>query len=88
MSLSQSLPAIRAVLGAYRSTEAHITEEQITAAWAEYELARDELISAMALADAWGRDVEQLREALEVCRDTSDDAERSRAANEALGEQR
>jgi hypothetical protein len=32
--------AIRTVLAAYRSTSAHITEEQITAAWAEYEVAR------------------------------------------------
>lgn len=30
-------PAIRSVLAAYRSTEAHITQEQITAAWAEYD---------------------------------------------------
>ena len=31
------LPAIRSVLAAYRSTETHITQEQITAAWAEYD---------------------------------------------------
>lgn len=31
------LSAIRTVLAAYRSTAAEITEEQIEAAWAEYE---------------------------------------------------
>lgn len=31
------LPAIRAVLSAYRSTDAHITEAQIEAAWAEFD---------------------------------------------------
>jgi hypothetical protein len=31
------LSAIRTVLAAYRSTEAHVTKAQIEAAWAEYE---------------------------------------------------
>lgn len=38
--MTADLPAIRAVLGAYRSTEGHITEAQITAAWTEHEHAR------------------------------------------------
>lgn len=29
--------AIRHILAAYRSTDAHITEEEITAAWAEFD---------------------------------------------------
>lgn len=34
-----SYPAIRSVLAAYRSTDAVITKDQITAAWGEYERA-------------------------------------------------
>lgn len=37
---SPFLPAIRSVLGAYRSSSAHVTEEQITAAWEEYDRLR------------------------------------------------
>jgi hypothetical protein len=36
MAFDPYLPAIKTVLAAYRSTEAHITEEQITAAWSEF----------------------------------------------------
>ena len=47
--MSESLTAIRRVLGAYRSTEAHITEADITAAWAEFEEARADLQSAQTV---------------------------------------
>jgi hypothetical protein len=37
------LDAIRTVLSAYRSTEGHITEGEITAAWAEFDALRENL---------------------------------------------
>lgn len=36
MAFDPYLPAIKTVLAAYRSTDAHITEEQIQAAWEEF----------------------------------------------------
>lgn len=36
-TMTENLPAIRSVLAAHRSTEAHVTEEQITAAWTEFD---------------------------------------------------
>jgi len=47
MTELQGLPSIRSVLAAYRSTEARITEDQITAAWTEHERAL-RLIEAQA----------------------------------------
>lgn len=42
-ALRSLLHAVQPVLAAHRSTEAHVTEEQITKAWALYDHGRDVL---------------------------------------------
>jgi hypothetical protein len=58
------IDAIQAVLGAHRSTDAHVTEEQITAAWAvldDLRAADDAVVSKLAtLAERQRRTLEAL----------------------------
>lgn len=45
------LPAIRRVLATFRSSEAHVSEDELTAAWVEYDALR-QLLSDDPGADA------------------------------------
>jgi hypothetical protein len=48
-----ALPAIRRVLAQYRSTQGHITEAEITAAWSEYDGLTQRSVTQIGLSGEW-----------------------------------